>query len=204
MYRVNYDKFIEILERGGCQVSLAELERRDLEPSEIAAIEINFDIDDEGTDDEILTVSEFNIYLTNDVVLFGTMLKHEPDFTIEWARTKPLPDFTILGHEKVEMPHVDERVTKALDYLGEKALDACEFADTSEEKHEGYTKCDKAYARVAEFIKATTGRMSLIQGKVGDLSRVIEKQCGNADGEDDEINKRIDEIYNMLNTKKGD
>ena len=199
MFRVNYEKLIEILEKGGCEVSITELNRRNLEPSEIAAIEINFDIDDEGTDDEILTVSEFNIYLTNNIVLFGVMLKHEADFTIEWARTKPLPNFDLIGSKKPEMRYVDKRVTAALDYLSERALDACEYAETSEEKHAGYTKCDKAYTRIAKFIKATTDRMNLTRGKVGDLAGVIEKQCGNADS-DNEINKRLDETYNMLKT----
>ena len=199
MYRVTYDKFIELLERGGCDVALAGLEKQNLEPTDIETIEINFNIDDEDTDDEVLTITEFNIYLTSNVVLFGDQLKHDADFMIDWARTKPLEDFKRIGQPKVKMENVHKPVKQALNYLNERALDHCEYAETSEEKYAGYKECDKAFARVTDYLESTTDRMELVRGKLGDLSRVIEKQCGDAEA-DDEINKRIDEIYNLLIT----
>ena len=152
MFRVSHEKLIEILNTAECGVALECLEAYDLSPDQITAIEIDFTVDDEGTEDEITTVSEFNIYTRHNVVFFGAPLKHESDFTVQWARTCPHPDSTILRE-------IDDKAP--------------------------------------ETFKSLTDRLELARGKVGDLSRVIEKQCGDSEA-DDEINERLDEIYTIL------
>ena len=197
MYRATYPTLLEVLKKGGCENALAELKDRDLPSELITAVEVDFEIEDKGTEDEILTVTEFNIYLGDHTVIFGYQLKHEADFTITWARTKPSANRTILGQKLIELPDLPPKTKENLDFLLELALDACEYRETSEEKHSGYTECDEAYAVVAETFKDLSKRLNLARGKVGDLSRVVEKQCGDAEA-DDEINKRIDEIYTIL------
>ena len=202
MYRVSYNKLLQILERGECRAAITELQakRAKGELDSINVIEVNFTIDDKNTEHEILTVTEFNIYCAN-VVLFGVPLKHDSDFTIEWARTKPRESYVVMtGDVEVAMPNVDANTKEKLDFLAERALDACEYADTDEERKESYKECDEAKAVVAQTLRDITNRLKLARGKLGDLSRVIEKQCGNSDGED-EIDRRIDEIHEILNQK---
>ena len=201
MYRVSYEKFNEILCKGGCHVALAGLNKHDIEPESIRAIEIDFNVDDEGTDDEVLSVLEFYIYLKSNVVLFGEPLKHEQDFTIHWVRTKPSDNSVYLGPTRNDMQNVKPKVLSDLAFLHNMAVCACEFALTTQTKDVGPQECDKAYSRITDYLATMTNLMNHARGRLGDLSRVIEKQCGDAEA-DDEINKRIDEIYNLLTTKK--
>lgn len=198
MYRVSYNKLLQILERGECRVAMTELEslRINGKLETMGVIEVNYTIDDKGTEHEVLTVTEFNIYCEN-TVYFGTMFKHEADFTIDSARTKPYESYLVLtGDVEIAMPNVDKNTKEKLDFLAERALDACEYANTNEERDEGFKECDEAKAVVAETLRDTTNRLQFAKGRPGDLSRVIEKM---GDGEDlDIITKRIDEINEQL------
>ena len=195
MYRVSYNRFMQLLEKSGCSCAIAEIKERDLRII-LTAIEVDFTIDDEGTEHEILTVTEFYLY-TEKTVLFGMQLKHENDFTIEWARRKPNPNSKRLEPEVIKLPEVDEKTKTNLEFLQTRALDACEYADTREEKVEQYAEVDDAYAIVTTFLKNTTSRLNQARGQLGDLSRVIEKTCGDIE-EDDEISNRIDKIHAIL------
>ena len=197
MYRVTYEQLLEILEKGDCPVALTELSLKNIDPEKIKTIEVDFTIEDKDTEHEMLTVNEFNIYTKFNTVLFGTQLKYDSDFIVECSRTKPSPIFTVLGQEQMDLPDVPPGTKENLEFLLERALDASEYADTSKEKHTGYAECDKAYADVANTLSKMSVKMNFAQGRVGDLSRVIEKQSGDPET-DAEINKRLDEIYNIL------
>ena len=119
------------------------------------------------------------------------------NFTIEWERTQPSPDSKKLKPEIIKLSHVDEETKTNLEFLQTRALDACEYADTREEKVEQYAEVDDAYAIVVAFLKNATNRLNYARGQLGDLSRIIEKTCGDVE-EDDEINNRIDQIYAVL------
>ena len=200
MYRVSYNQFMQLLKKSGCGCAIAEI-KASVEKGLISAIEVDFTIDDEGTPDEILTIDEFYIYTTTNTVLFGIPLKHENDFTIEFARTQPKQDSKRLEPEIVKLTHVDEETKTSLEFLQTRALDASEYADTREEKVQQYAEIDDAYAIVVEFIKDTTNRMNHARGRLGDLARMIEKTFGN-DEDAEEITERIDEIYAILNDNK--
>jgi len=195
MYRVTFDKLLEILTRADYQYAVAQLRERELTPNKIKAVEVDFTIDEQGTKFEVWTVSEFNIYTTDDKVLFGKMTRHGDDFTIEWARTKPHETFFFLPDK--DTPLVDPKAKEALDFLHTRSLDACEYADTNDKTLAGYKEADQAYAIVVKYLKKITENMDKARIKTGDLSRVIEKMCGESDN-NDEINRRIDEIYKLL------
>lgn len=197
MYRITYEQLLEILKKGDCPVALTEIRNSHLDPESIKTIEIDFTIDDVDTQDEILTVNKFNIYTKNNEVVYGYPFEHDCDFTLRSSPTKPSSNFTVLGQERMRLPNVSPGVKENLEFLLERALDACEYADTSEEKNTGYAACDKAYANVANTLTKMNVRTNLARGRLGDLSRVIEKQSGHPEA-DAEINKRIDEIYDIL------
>ena len=198
MYRVSYNKLIEILGKGGCSNAIYELKERKKELTSIETIEVYFTIDDRGTENEVLTVTEFNIYCQN-TVLFGVSLKHETDFTIQSARTTPYESFLVLtGDAEVPMPDVDKNTKDKINFLTERALDACEYADTEEERKEGYTECDEAKAIIAETLQDTASRLKRARNRTGDFARYLADNYGN---HDDELNGRIDEIYNILEGK---
>ena len=140
IYRVSYNKLLQILERGECNAAITELEllRTNGKLDTVSAIEVSYTIDDKGTEHEILTVTEFNVYCEN-TVYFGVMFKHEADFTIDSARTVPHESYLVLtGDTEVPMPNVDANTKEKLDLLVERALDYCEYADTNEERNEKY------------------------------------------------------------------
>ena len=199
MYRVSYNKLLEILERGECRVASTKLESLRINGNleTMGVIEVNYTIDDKGTEHEVLTVTEFNIYCEN-IVYFGTMFKHEADFTIDSARTTPYESYLVLtGDVEVAMPNIDKNTKEKLNFLTERALDYYEHTDTNEEREQGYKECDEASAVIAETLRNTTNQLQMTKGKLRDLSRVIEKM---GEGEDlDIITKQIDEINEQLN-----
>ena len=89
MKQVNHSEFLAILEKGNFHNTLEELAYREINVEEMETIEIAMEIEDEGTEDECIYISEFNMY-TKNTVIFGVMLKHENDFTIQWAPRNPL------------------------------------------------------------------------------------------------------------------
>ena len=204
MYRVSYEKLLELLTIADCEAAIGELERRELSPKIIRTVEVDYTIEDEGTEDEILVINEFNIYTTNNTIIFGIQLKHDHDFTTEWARTSPIAEYKVM-EKKIEMPYVDPIVKESLDYLMGLALDAyeskaLECAQFAEDREKGYKECDAAYAAIAGALHDTTSRMNEAHGRVGDLSRhIADQQIGIE--EEKETNDRIDEIYKLLEEK---
>ena len=198
MYRVSYEKLLEILNEAGCGAAIAGLEEKEITPDAIRFIEIDFTIEDEGTEDEITTVSEFNIYTENNTVLFGVQFKHENDFYIQWARTNPYPNYKTLEPlpEKKDQEFTDE-AKKALDFLRGIEFDQ-EYNDPEDTK-EFWEYYDEAFRTMyGLFNRYTAARETIDRARTRlcDLSRVIEKM---GDGEDlDIITKRIDEIYTLL------
>ena len=196
MYRVTYPKLLEILEKGGCQCAITELQERNLKDC-ITTIEIDFAIDDEDTEDEILTVIEFNIYLNSNIVLFGASLKHESDFTIEWARTKPCANYKELEPTQEKKKTFTDKAQKALEFLSSIEFDQ-EYNDPNDTKKfwEYYNEAFNTICALLKKYESALENISNSSGKLGDLSRIIEKM---SDGEDLElITKHIDQIYNIL------
>ena len=191
MYRVTYRQLMRILEKAGCQIAIKDIKQYDL-VSVIDAIEIDVTVEDQGTEDESWSVSEFNIYTTNNKVFFGIMLKHDCDFNVSWAPTTPNPDYTVAVGT---LQGLDRKLRKNLEFLQTRALDACEYLDKQDEKSKGYKEVDEAYAIIVDVLKNQTDRLNKARGKVGDFARYLADNYGDYD---EEFKKRIDEIYEIL------
>ena len=194
MYRVTYSKLLEILEKGGYQYAIAELRERNITQKAVQTIEIDFTVENPNTPDQIIVVNEFNIFLENNIVLFGNLTKHGSDFTIQWASTKPKDSYKVL--RDFDTSHIDEKTRENLEFLQTRALDACEYTNTRKEQLQQYNEIDEAYTIILEYIKVKLETIATARNRLGDLSRIVEKM---GDGEDLEvITKRIDEIYDIL------
>ena len=196
MYRVTYEQLLEILEKCDCPSVLAEIKDSNLDPESIKTIEIDFVIEDVGTEYEIQTVNEFSIYTKNNEVFYGYPLRHDCDFTLESRPTKPSPVFTVLGQERMDLPDAPPGAKENLEFLLERALDACEYADTSEEKHTGYAECDKAYADVANTLGKMSVKMNLAKMKTRRSFKSLSKNNPN------DLQKRISRNANEQGSMK--
>ena len=93
MYRVSLSKLFEILRKGNYHYATTELRKKELTPDKISTIEVDFTINNKDTE-EVWTVNMFNIYTTDNRVLFGKLTKNGNDFTIQsaskaYTTTKP-------------------------------------------------------------------------------------------------------------------
>ena len=94
MYRVTYPKLLEILKQAECEIALEGL--KNITEDIVDTAEIDFEVYNKDTEDEITHINEFNVYTKTSMVIFGVLTKNGDDFTIEWARTKPCPNYTRL------------------------------------------------------------------------------------------------------------